>query len=181
MLRRAYLLSLILTLAARPALAQPEPARVMELKRLKVEAESRGSQIKAKYAPSAQQYINARAKYGVARAHYEGLLAFMKQAILNGDPAAIQASDSLEAAAKDARASVQTYFEYVDRSLGLAQSKSAAAVIAVIASGVAVVLDIVKGVDSGSKIMVERETARKSLAETLERDLSWKSWEDLPK
>jgi hypothetical protein len=173
--------AVVMLFATEIALAQPEPAQVMEMRRMKVEAESRVSQIKARYATTAHQYIQARAKYGVARAQFEGLLAFMKQAILNGNPDLIRTNEALDTASSEARTAALNYFDYADRALGVAQSKSTTAIIAVIASGVAVVLDILKGVETTAKVASDREAARKSVAESLEKELAWKTWEELPK
>jgi hypothetical protein len=163
---------------AGPSSAQVDAKTVAGLRALKATAEESVLLFKKTYSENSSQYVLARKKYMVARSEVEGLLGFMKQALLTGTISSVESNAYLKEGLVSTQKASKEFFEYVDGSVGAPASKSTAA-IAAVASAVSVVLDIIKGWGAATGVQASITDERRKAAADLEKDLAWRTWAEI--
>lgn len=167
------------SIPAQNAASTPTEEVIPSLRRLRAEAEDGATAIREKFSSSSTQYITARRKYGGARAAVEEVAGLLRQAILNGKEEDIRKSESLVRAAREAKEATRDLLESVDKSLGIPQKRSVAAVIEILGSIVTVAISLLKATDSTIDLGGKVDERRSKRASLLEAEIVWRQWDDL--
>jgi len=132
------------------------------------------------FGKTAPQHIESRKLYTEARSDVAGVLGYMKQAMLNGSISSAEASKFLHEAIAKSEASSSVFFQYVQKNSPSATSKPGGGTIGAIAEVVQIVVEILKAWGASEGVKASIDEARRKAAASMEADLMWRAWTDLP-